>query len=188
MLMTAVIAVWLAFAKNYQDNAMLAEQIEVMRPFSHELIVEDPDQIAIVHNDVRWRDEYGWKVYLPRGTYRLCLATREIGKDGQSPIIASAPIEAGARDVVVKQSKTPDGLWLLSVCVDNDQVMEATEPKEWCTELGWHSGPDYRVSSQLPANETAVIVRRRFSEWERSWVTTPDGPCNGYLLWIEPHH
>ena len=45
-LVTAAIAIWIAYAKNRFENANLAKQIEAMRPLAHELMVDDPDQIA----------------------------------------------------------------------------------------------------------------------------------------------
>jgi hypothetical protein len=186
-LLTAAIAVWIAYAKNCSENASLAKQIEAMRPLAHELLVDDPDQIAVVKQDEHWYDENEWKVHLPSGSYRLCLATKEVDTDGLATINKSVAIVAGTHDLALELKRADDKSWLIIVTMDGEEVLRVDEPTAWNPGQGSAGGGEFSRSTRIARQETVVLFRRRFMVQAASGGSSmPMGPCDGLLLWIEP--
>jgi hypothetical protein len=50
-LLMAAIAVWITFFINRRQNEALDARIKMLIPLSHELIVNDPEQIAVVKKE-----------------------------------------------------------------------------------------------------------------------------------------
>jgi hypothetical protein len=185
-LLMAVFAVWMAYFINRRQNAQLEARINAMIPLAHELIVDDARQIAVVKLEAHWFDENRWDLYLPAGRYRLCLATREIGEMGLAPAVKGAPLAAGRHRLALEQHKDKD-VWRLAVTCDGPPVLSVEEPKEWNDDRGSSSESQFDVSEQSPADKPVVLFRRRFMRSDaKGGATSPTGPCEGILLWIEP--
>lgn len=186
LLLTAAVAVWVAHLKNRHDNQILAKQIEAMWPLAHELVIEDPSQIAVVKQDERWYDQNDWKVYLPEGNYRLCVATREITENGSPPATKSTPLSAGTYHLAIKQKRDESKDWRVSIAVDGEEVLGVQEPAAWDAGHGSSGGGQYSSCTQFPPDQPVVLFRRRFTvETAPGSYSTPQGPTNGILLWIE---
>ena len=187
LLLTAAVAVWVAHGKNHYDNARYARQIEAMRPLVRELYVEDPSQIAVVKQDERWYDQNEWRVYLPPGEYRLCIATHDVDEAGMAPVAESIPLAAGTREIALDQNRTAERNWKVLVTVDGEEVIRVNEPAAWDAGRGSSGGGLHSSVTQLPPREPAILFRRRFSvKTAPNRYSTPKGPSNGLLLWIEP--
>src|SRR5262245_15397493 len=66
-LFVAATAVWITFLVNHGQIEMLKTRIAAMRPMAHELVIADPDRIAVVRREELWFDENQWDVHLPPG-------------------------------------------------------------------------------------------------------------------------
>lgn len=170
---------------NLRHNAAIKGRIAVMRPLARELVVDDPSQAAAVKLPELWFDENRWDVHLPPGAYRLCLATREVGKDGLAPVASSAPLRAGRHEIELEQVRVPGG-WSVVVTWDGSGRLARDEPAEWDPNAGSEGGGLFSTSAQAPADRALVLFRRSFYEMGSGYRTIPpSGPTEGILLWIE---
>jgi hypothetical protein len=183
--LTAAIAAWMAYFVNRRHNAELEARIKTLVPLAHELIIEDPRKIAVVKLEEYWYDENRWEIHLPDGRYRLCVATRGIDNTGLTPVGKSAPIEAGRHYLALEQRRDRD-VWRVTVLGDGKELVAVEEPRDWDPGIGSTGGGQYSLSEQLPPDQPAVLFRRRFMrpDGKGGW-TTPLGPTEGILLWIE---
>jgi hypothetical protein len=132
-----------------------------------------------------WYDQSRWDTYLPDGQYRLCLATRGIDDSGLAPVVKSEPLKAGRHRLALEQRRNKD-TWCVTVSWDETGLLAVEEPKEWDSGIGSSGGGRSAVSEQLAADKPAVLFHRRFlREVSKGQRTTPSGPTEGILLWIE---
>jgi hypothetical protein len=185
-LLMAVLAVWMAYFINRRHNAALEARVRAMMPLAHELIIEDAQKVAVVKLEEYWFDENRWHIYLPAGRYRVCLATRDVEDMGLAPRVKSAPIAAGRHELALEQQRDKDA-WRLAVTCDGAALLSAEEPREWNSDRGSMGGGQFALSEQLPPEKPVVLFRRRFMRSDAKGLTTsPTGPSEGILLWIEP--
>jgi hypothetical protein len=183
-LLLAAIAVWLTYFVNLRHNASLERRINAMVPLAHELIVDDPKKVAAVKLEQHWFEENRWELYLPDGTYRLCLATRGIAPAGLAPIVKSAPIASGTHQLALERQQNDDGS-LVTVLWDGKALMEEQETKDWSAK-GSTSSVNFAQSEQRSPDTPIEFLRLRFMHPDgKGRSTTPTGPTQGILLWIE---
>lgn len=190
VLLTAAAAVWLSYGLELRRIDDLKARIDSLRPLARELVVDDPNMIAVVKHEELWYDENAWDVHLPAGRrYHLCLATREIDAASSSPPGPSrtVPMEPGRRVITLDQVKDGDG-WRVDVSYDGKVAASATEPKDWYPGTGSTGGGHFSSGRQSAADEPVVLFHRRFSgpRDANGRAPTPNGPADGVVLWIEP--
>ncbi|MDB5351856.1 MAG: hypothetical protein JWN86_3103 [Planctomycetota bacterium] len=186
VLLMVAIAVWTAFFVNRRQIAALESRIAATRPLAHELGIEDVNKIAVVKLDELWYDENQWDIYLPEGKYRLCMATRGIDQNRLGPVVKSAPIAAGKHHLALEQQAIRSG-WRITATWDGTGRLVAEESKDWDPGHGSMGGGRHSLSTQLAADQPAVLFRRIFSRSTgNNQFSTPSGPAEGLLLWIEP--
>jgi hypothetical protein len=185
-LLVAAIAVWLTYVVNRRHNTRLQARIAVLRPLARELVVDDDTRIAIVKLEEMWYDENRWEVYLPAGQYRLCVATREIDQRGLAPVVKSAPLGAGRHSISIEQQSSGTD-WRVVATWDAAGKLTVDEPKEWDAGLGATTSVEFSQSTQVAPDQPVVLFRRIFSRTTGpGQSSTPSGPAEGILLWIEP--
>jgi hypothetical protein len=184
-LLMAVVAVWLAVIINRRQNTYLESRIRAMEPIARELIVDDTGKIAVVGLADLWMDENRWDVYLPPGNYRLCLATRGVDKDGLAPVVKSAPIAPGRHRLRMDIRRKGED-WQIPVILDGAALFTADETKDWARSSSMGGG-ETSTSTQLPTDRPVILYRRRYmvENAPGGASTTPDGPTEGLLMWIE---
>ncbi len=188
LLLTAAIAVWTLYFTNRRHIGLLEARVKVMWPMTHELIVNDPQRIAVVKLDQLWHDENIWKVYLPEGRYRLCVATRDVDQQGSAPVVKSVALDPGQHQLALQQRAEGSVLpvWRVAVICNEAEVISVEEPAEWDPGKGSVGGGLFSECTQLPVDEQVVLLRRRFSRPNSAGQSsTPAGPTEGILLWIE---
>jgi hypothetical protein len=184
LFMTAI-AVWTVYFSNRHHIAALEARIAAMQPLAHELIVSDADKIAVVKLEELWYDENRWEISLPDKPYRLCLATHEIDNGGFAPAVKSQQLGAGRHLMALKQQPGNPG-WRVAVAWDGKELLAVEEPPGWYPGKGSTGGGQYSQCAELAADQPVVLFRRRFSQPDGTGrVTTPSGPTEGILLWIE---
>ena len=162
-LLMAAIAVWMSYFINRRDIASLKERlettvplahqlilearIETMAPLAHELIVDDPTQIAVVKLKEHRFDDNRWEIYLPDGTYRLCLATRGITYAGLTPERKSVPITAGRHQLALEQQFDQE-VWHITALWDHAKLIGIEETKDW----GEHRTRSAEVTTRRASN------------------------------------
>lgn len=187
VLLMATIAVWLTYFVNRRNIPLLEMRIKAMQPLAHELIVDDAGKIAVVKLEEHWFDENQWDLYLPPGSYRVCLATREIDTDGMAPVVKSAPLKPGRRRLTLERPPGQDACRVVVTC-DGKPLLAVEEPKEWDPVSGSQGGGQYSQGESLAANTPVVLFRRRFftPRDANGRSTVPPHPSDGILLWVEP--
>jgi hypothetical protein len=183
--MTAAIAAWTAVFVNRRESEQLRTRIQAMRPLARELVVDDPDQTAVVKLDEPWLDEDAWDLYLPAGRYRVCLATRGIDRDGKAQAKASAPIAPGRHRLTFEQIQNAEARRLTLSC-DGARLLETVEDYDKKSFSAWSSHGEFTISIQRPADEPLFMFRRQYfvpRTGNSSSVT--EGPSDGVLVWIE---
>jgi hypothetical protein len=183
-LLMAAIAVWMGYLINLRHNATLRARIEAMLPIAHELVIDDATKIAVVKLEPYWYDENRWEIYLPDGSYRLCIATRGVDENGFAPVKKSAHIGDGRHQLVLEKDQDDD-LWRVRALWDGKEVLTVEEPKDWKTGGGSIGGGFFSVCQQLAPDQPVVLFRRRFMRGMGSMSMTRDSPTEGILLWIE---
>lgn len=185
VLLLAAIAVWMTYFINRRQIESLAARIATMRPLARELVIDDPRKIAVVKLQELWMDDHRWEVYLPAGQYRLCLATRGVDQTGLAPIVRSGRIGPGRHLLGLEQRREQDG-WRVTATWDGTGRLTAEEPREWDSGRGSMGGGEFSLSTQLAADQPAVLFRRIFTRQDaRGQWSIPSGPAEGVLLWIE---
>jgi hypothetical protein len=184
-LITAAIAAWTAVFVNRRESEQLRTRIQTIRPLARELVVDDPDQTAVVKLDEMWYDENGWDLYLPAGQYRVCLATRGIDRDGKAQAKASAPIAPGRHRLTFEQTQNAEARRLV-IQNDGARLLETVEDYDKKSFSGWSSHGVFTTSIQRPADEPLFLFRRQYfvPRTDGSSSVTED-PSDGVLIWIE---
>ncbi len=189
-LLVIACAVWITHFNDRRDIATLEKRIATLHPLARELEVADPSRIAVVKMDELWYDENKWELYLPPGRYRVCLATREVDNHGFAPVVKSAAIGAGRHRLALDETEVDPGSRVV-VTSDGAELLAVDEPRGWDDHSGSTGGGEHSISTQFPADGPVVLFRRRFSkktpEGNGGYTSsTPNGPTEGILLWIEP--
>ena len=110
-----------------------------MVPLAHELIVDDLSKIAVVKLEDYWMDDNRWDLYLPAGSYRLCIATREVAGEGLAPPVKSVPIRSGRHQLALLQNRDKE-IYRIRVTRDGDELLSMQEPKGWDPGIGSQGG------------------------------------------------
>jgi hypothetical protein len=184
-LLMTVAAVWTVYFTNRRAIQNYEQRIAAMRPLARELSVEDESRIAVIKLESYWYDDNRWEIYLPPGDFRACLATREVSGAGLAPSVESAPLSPGRHVLALEQVPTDDG-WRVTVDCDGEQLLSAVEPKAWYPAHGSAGAGHFDRGEQLNPKQPVVLFRRRFMQPGPGRTTsTPTGPADGILLWIE---
>lgn len=186
VLLMASIAVWMTYLINRREIAKLDTRIAATLPLAHELNIADPDQFAVVMMEPQWMGDSRWDVYLPPGTYRLCVATREIGGKGLPPITERVPISAGKHRISLDQKENESG-WHVTVLWDDSGRLIVDEPKEWFTSGTSSGGGQYSLAKQLLTDQPLILYDCRFQPGNPTVGSplVPKAGGEGVMLWIE---
>ncbi|WP_165075278.1 hypothetical protein [Paludisphaera rhizosphaerae] len=188
ILLTAAVAVWTSYSLERRRSADLTTRINALKPLARELEVDDLGMIAVVHRQELWYDDNRWEFYLPAGRrYRLCLATRGIERNATPSPKVSTPLEPGVHVVALNQVKDGED-WRVDVLCDGTVATSTAEPKDWYAGTGSSGGSRFSTSRQSAADKPVVLFHRRFMgpRDAKGQSTTPEGPTEGMVLWIEP--
>ncbi len=182
LLLTAVVAVWVAYFCLDRQISRLEQEIAWMQPWAGELVVEDTEQIAVAMLPQMWIDETRWEIHLPEGEYVMRLATREIGDQGVAPVVEETVVNSGEHRIGLLQSDERK-CRKITVMVDDRPLIETTVASDWDPRRGYVGGGNFAICTQLPAHEPVVLYRRRFVP--KSGPLTSNVLANGLLVWIE---
>jgi hypothetical protein len=186
-LLTAAVAVWLAYGANRQRIADLSARNTALRPLARALVIGDPKQIAVVKLQETWMDDERWDLFLPAGRrYRISLATRGIVDKGLAPAVATSPLSPGRHQIALERLQSGD-TWRIAVTSDKTTLLTAQEPKDWNTGSS-STTVEFTESTQLAADRPVVLLRTTFAKRRAGGVmsTSSDEPSDGLLLWIQP--
>ena len=185
LLLICAVATWLGVLMNDERTRALQSRLDVIRSLVRELEVDDPGQIAVVKKLDQWMSEDRWDLYLPPGSFRICMATREVGDDGFPPTMKSAPIRSGRHRLALDQ-RTGESSWKGVLTCDGSEQLTIEEPRTFPGD-GATTTEEISVSEQFPANRPVVLSRRQFSDLSPGGGSVaPTAPSNGLMVWIEP--
>jgi hypothetical protein len=186
LLLLAVIAVWMTAFVNRRQSERLETRIRVMRPLVRELKIDDTSKVAVVKLEEVFVEDNRWDVYLPSGEYRICVATREISRQGLVASKKSATIKAGKHRLGLELRKI-EGRKRIMVTSDGSELLTFEENWDWGFLGNYSGGGEFAVSTQQPRDEPLVLFRRIYMvpNGPTRWVT-PKNPADGLLIWIEP--
>lgn len=98
-LLVAIIAAWLTYLRTTDELVTVRGQLAVLRPLTHELIVDDIQQVVAVRRLAALMGESIWDIHIPRGE------TKALVLDGQ----AIAQIQAGKHSLELRAIGHPSG-------------------------------------------------------------------------------
>lgn len=191
ILLIAALAVWLSWYADHRRNEALEQRLRVMRPIARELIVQDPTQAAIVKREETWHDENLWDVYLPAGSYEVCLATREIGDRGL-PAVAHRRrirVEPPARPRVFELRMTWEDQRTrrrIEILENGATLLSVVEPREWNSDSTSTQHGFSKSSTCDPARPMELFRRRFLRDDGTGQLRAPTVPSEGLLFWFEP--
>jgi hypothetical protein len=170
---------------NRREIDQLQSRIPVLERLAHALTISDPDQIAVVQLEALWTDDNRWKLYLPRGNYRVCVATRDIKPRERPPARNTAPLKSGTHQIELEFRRLADRC-PIRVTADGDELIALDEARDW-GESGNSSGAGlFQTSTQSPVDQPVVLYNRVYMVGNGTGgFHSPDGPGVGLLLWIE---
>jgi hypothetical protein len=183
-LLIFAVAAWLGVLRNREKTRDLESRLGVLRSLARELEVDDPGRIAAVRKLDQWISEDRWELYLPPGSYRVCMATRRLNTTGFPPVMKSVPISPGRHRLALDQRN--DGTsWKGVFTCDGAELLTIVEPKEF-PGAGTSSSIDITTSEQFPTDAPLVLARHEFSNSSSGTTTNPNALSDGLMLWIEP--
>lgn len=197
LLLTLVVATWSTFFKTRYENLRLRGAIQAMQAELRILRIQYSDRAAIMQLPETWYDETKWELAIPSeeavasggATYKLCLATRDIGEPIEQYPPASEFILPPGRHQLELKTVREGGEWRIIALLDDQPVIENTEPANWNpghggTRLGTSLEQSFQPSN---SSESVELYREVFS------VANPNGgfgrpnqPSSGVLMWLEP--
>ncbi len=178
------VSAWLGVIRNRAQTRELELRLDNLRSLSRELEVDDPSQIAVAKKHDEWMSEDRWDVYLPPGTYRLCVATELIPTAPFPPVRKSLPIASGQHRIAVDQ-RIEKETWKGVVSWDGSKRLTVEEPKEFSGDSS-STSDEITISEQRSASESLVLSRITFSNSSSKTPVGPGAPSNGLMIWIEP--
>ena len=194
ILLASVVCTWSLYYRLRHDNARLRAGIQTMQGWSRKLRIEHPDRLAVVRLPESWYDETKWDVALPSeeavatggATYKLCLATREIDSPkGGFPPASEFVLPPGRHQIELKMVDKRDGSSIIIALLDDQPVIEISEPADWDPGHGAAGGGASLERPYQPGSVThpVMLYREVFRMDDRSML---QGPKNGVLLWLQP--
>lgn len=186
MLLIAAVAVWLAYWQTSREVERMQLALPGLRDAARQLRIGNPHEYAVVRHHELWNDDFRWDAYLPAGgDYVMRLATEQIDTEGLAEPVKQYAIGAGRRAVQLFYEKVDDR-WRIEVTVDDQLVLQDTQPLSWHEGGGSTGGAAFDQQAQQDVGQPLVLFRRRFMEKQSNGgYSTPAGPTAGLLLWIE---
>ncbi len=187
ILLIAAIAVWFSVHVNRRRIDALKIRIAQFSELAPELDIADPAKIAVLKHAQQGSNLHDWDVYLPKGRYRLRLATRAIVDRGLTAESKSVSIDSGRHHVSLERASDAKRHRITLAC-DGKTILVVEEPKDWYhPERGSSSDNQFDRSEQLRADRPVVLFRERFMKPTSTGVSrSTSDPTEGILLWIEP--
>ena len=197
LLLVPVVASWTMVLIKRRENIRLQDGIQTMLAQSTKLRIEYPDRVAVVRLPETWYDETKWELALPSAeavasggaTYKLCLATRDIGDPGEAiPPASEMMLPPGMHQIELKIARD-QGNWKIIALLDNKPVIEIAEPADWDPGRGGVSSGASMEQSYQPSNIATPVelYREVFSVAKANGgFGRPDQPSNGVLMWLQP--
>jgi hypothetical protein len=184
------------FGKRH-ENLRLRGAIQAMQAELRILRIEYPDRVAIMRLPETWYDETKWKLAIPSeeavasggATYKLCLATRDIGEPIEQYPPASEFILPPGRHQLELKTVREGGEWRIIALLNDQPVIENTEPANWNPGHGGARSVATMEQSFQPSNASVSVelYREVFSVAKPNGdFGRPDQRSSGVLMWLEP--
>lgn len=190
LLFICVCAVWIAYGSVYQETRKIEQQLPGLRAIARELIVEDPNQFAVVTRLPTMYGELIWDIYvpdLPDRTVTIEVAMDEIpyrSKDASvMSSLKSARLDPGKHKIELLYQV--DEVAKLTVLIDDEPAIEIERAKDWIDSTGHSSDSGVSALSQsYPVDKAISLHRRRFS-LQGNANGGSDESDSGIWLWID---
>jgi len=187
LLLATLAAVLVANWRIAESNAELLSQLPALRNYARELVVEDPNDFAVVAPHKVWMEDYRWHLYvpdLPIGTPMVMLQLEDVTMQGVGDPVAKAPLPPGEHELELRYDKQ-DGLWSIRVFLDGDTIIEESMPEVWNDGRG--SRGANAVSRLVNDPELPIkLFQRNFNIFKEDRTTRDmDELKEGILLWVD---
>jgi hypothetical protein len=189
VLLVAAAAAWTSFLVESERIDMFDRRIGALRPLDRRLLVDDPARVVVANHGQFYEGvDDDWDIHLPPGSFRLCLATRGVGRAGLAPAVAGAPIGPGRHRVSCQIDPIGNGR-RIRVRIDGATALSTEAPWDETTSFQHFGHFDLSIAraKSWPPDVPAVFHRiglaRRDADGQ---LRLADGPGEGILLWIEP--
>lgn len=199
LLVTAVIAIWIAYSNALKETERLEARMPGLRLLAGELQIDDPREFAIVQRLPTKYDELIWDVHVPDLTLpgsnksagtQLCLALdsipKEVGRSESLLPLQVVSLTPGRHAIELTYERGEETAELI-VLVDGEPQIIVTRPKDWESGKGWssYSSNSFTVSESYALDEPLMLLSRRFMrDIGNGTSSSPDEPCEGIALWV----
>lgn len=187
LLATLCAGVWFAHWANQDAIALLEPRLANLQTLSPELLVADPNKIAIVQMPPPWFSSSRWSVYVPTDNTRICIATDDIDQSGFPAKHESALLPKGQYEIQIDE-QIESGLHRFQVTLDGQPCLKI-EKIFLNSARGYSTGSDTSSrSTHFDDHVPIVLLRRRYSApilGSPGSSQSTSGPTEGLLLWLQ---
>ena len=187
LLATFCAGVWFAHWANQDAIARLEPRLANLQTLSPELIVADPNKIAIVQLPAPWFSSSRWGFYVPTDKVRICIATDDIDQSGFPAKHESVLLPKGQYEIQFDE-QMETGMHRFVVTQDGQPCL-TVEKLFLSSARGYSTGSDTSSrSKQFEDHVPIALLRRHYSVpviGSPGSFQSPKGPAEGILLWIE---
>ncbi len=190
LLATLCAGVWFAHWANQDAIARLEPRLANLQTLSPELIVADPNKIAVVQLPPPWFSTSRWGVNVPTDNVRICIATEDVDHSGFPAKYESALLPKGQYEIQFDEQ--------IETGMHRFQVTQDGQPCLKVEKLFLNSAGGYSTSSevsnrskQFDEHVPVVLIRRRYSVpvlGSPGSFQSATGPAEGLLLWLQTDH
>ncbi len=146
LLLIAVIGVWSAWWIKTKENQRLKARVKTMSVMARELFVPDPSLLSAVQHEPKWVNHLEWELYVPPGTFELCLSTHGLESYYRWPVnpTKTARLKPGRHVVELIQSSSNIGHHV-GLLVDGAELIGIDEPSEWKPKISQGGGSTFGI-------------------------------------------
>lgn len=187
LLATLCAGVWIAHWTNQDGIARLESRLANLQTLSPELIVAEPKKIAVVQMPTPWRSISSWEVYVPTDMVRICLATEDIVPGEIPGKYESALLPKGQYEVQLEERRE-NGDYRFLVTQNGQACLNLELPRDPASNVILTDSDVSYQTKQSDGEVPIVLFRKRFFVTVPGTPvssTSPTGPANGCMVWIE---
>ena len=181
---------WVAYFIQSRKREQTELKLMLLRSDAAELRVENPAAIAAVSTEHPFSDTKEFQVYVPSGSFHICVATQQLGdyysmhQEPSSEAVLEVPILPGTHHLRISNARGElmhNGEVIPPVLYIDEQAYVIEVGEDWKGQGSYVWFGTGRHSQEFPPTQTAVIYKNLFLGKSADFDSD-----QGIELWIEP--